>query len=428
VALAFVAASSECLSVTARLVAKAVEHTLLTASALADIQSDLHQLREYAAQAGLGGYATQAQRQAQPTPHTGLAVPRVSSARTLTAPVLQTVPALVALVGMVGTGPAQPRVDPADPADPADPVDPQPHTRTGSQCALVGCTATPTGLANRETTPSLAWLDALRHCAICEQAHRFPYRQCDNGHLYCQACFDQVQRCPMCRVDTTKVHRNLVADAVSDAATIPLKCKWQGCDTLGHGRGRERHEAVCPRAHVTRTECQAEGVLRDVLVHLATAHGLPWTHADDCGTHSLTVGAAADPVGQAMLPRPDPAGVADDTPVVLARVVPVVDSCAVRLEFESTAWESWCVEVQLVAPGFVATYMSAIAPLRYPLARHPSAPRASPQDAATGGGEGDAGAGAARGGNHPLGPLIDGRVAGDAASVFRVRLVRQARP
>jgi hypothetical protein len=267
------------------------------------------------------------------------------------------------------------------------------------------------------------WLDALRHCGICEQAHRFPYRQCDNGHIFCQTCFDRVQRCPVCRVDTATVHRNLVADAVSHAAAIPLKCKWKGCDTLGHRQGRERHEAVCPLAQVRCTECQAEGVLRDVLWHMAIVHGLPcttWTIAGDSGAHVLTptvlrLDTGADAMGHALLPRPDQAGTAaDDPPAVLVRAVRVVDLDAVRLEFESTAWESWCIEVQLVAPGFLVAYNSAIVPLRYPLSMPPRATAETLNSAALWRG----------GGAPPTGPLLDGLVLRGEASVLQVRLVR----
>ena len=90
-------------------------------------------------------------------------------------------------------------------------------------------------------------------CNGCNNVPNFaPVYQCNNGHLFCIDCFEELSSCPSCGTKMSNV-RSLLAEKILDK--IPTGCKFKeyGCevtlpreDLPTHGKECEFREIVCP--------------------------------------------------------------------------------------------------------------------------------------------------------------------------------------
>ena len=100
--------------------------------------------------------------------------------------------------------------------------------------------------------------------------------QCENGHILCSACSEEITECPSC----SEVHRirNLAMEQIID--TLQVQCKHPGCDKMMKYTERKQHEGElcdyypircpCPLPY----QCKHTGPKVTIPLHIMEKHEL----------------------------------------------------------------------------------------------------------------------------------------------------------
>ena len=59
-------------------------------------------------------------------------------------------------------------------------------------------------------------INSLCECTICYEPIKNYIYQCENGHLYCDICINNINHCGTCRSNNYKI-RNLVLESLRDS-------------------------------------------------------------------------------------------------------------------------------------------------------------------------------------------------------------------
>lgn len=213
--------------------------------------------------------------------------------------------------------------------------------------------------ADRELQRVRQAVDLLRMCEVCSQPHLFPMSQCQNGHLYCRACFARTGQCPTCRTEVLSPARCLLADLVAEALDIPMRCRW-GCGHSAAAQPREAHEAVCGHRPVQCAGCDLSLPAAELLLHCAREHGVPHS----AGSHRVEPPALAGAMKSVVL-LPTAAGPAP--PAVVVHLQRADDgSRAIWIWAQAAGHEAagrWEVVARADGPELSATLTFPLAPL-----------------------------------------------------------------
>ncbi len=139
--------------------------------------------------------------------------------------------------------------------------------------------------ASREAMEQLEELT----CPVClDVPQNCKIFQCQNGHLICERCYEQVTNCPICRTGLQKPGpRCLYAEKAIQKLSqslqkpgpiqnVPLRCKYnpQGCSYRALSASeRKVHEEECLSRPLKCPECGLESSFGLLLDHLLTEHG-----------------------------------------------------------------------------------------------------------------------------------------------------------
>lgn len=118
-------------------------------------------------------------------------------------------------------------------------------------------------------------------CVICLEAPQsVPVYQCENGHLLCTPCRDQVSHCPICRILLGR-SRNLIVEKVLEK--FPRFCKFrnQGCTVKLKTKLLSAHIDIChykpiqcPLCNI-RNECHKLLIMTEMANHMINVHKVP---------------------------------------------------------------------------------------------------------------------------------------------------------
>ena len=83
-------------------------------------------------------------------------------------------------------------------------------------------------------------------CPVCLSLPQSkPIYQCDNGHIICKSCHEQLNTCPQCRIPLGN-NRNLIAENLLEAISKPCCFAKHGCQVmLLPDQKEEDHEKSC---------------------------------------------------------------------------------------------------------------------------------------------------------------------------------------
>ena len=89
-------------------------------------------------------------------------------------------------------------------------------------------------------------IEKLLECPVCFQNPKSPDKVhfCSNGHMICDTCQAQIQRCPVCRSEDLKGQNPLLKQVM---LKLPRLCPFseQGCDVETDGNKMANHAKIC---------------------------------------------------------------------------------------------------------------------------------------------------------------------------------------
>lgn len=78
-------------------------------------------------------------------------------------------------------------------------------------------------------------------CPICKEFMFDNIYQCENGHLYCESCFNQIKKCSSCNIPMIDKNRALSTEQIRDCVELP--CQNQDCKTITSNH--KQHNEIC---------------------------------------------------------------------------------------------------------------------------------------------------------------------------------------
>ena len=98
---------------------------------------------------------------------------------------------------------------------------------------------------SESATQVLSNLKISIECPVClSLPESTPIYQCENGHIICNACHQNMAECPQCRLPLGK-NRNLLADSILEASTIPCPLAKHGCAARLQLERVDEHKQIC---------------------------------------------------------------------------------------------------------------------------------------------------------------------------------------
>ena len=100
--------------------------------------------------------------------------------------------------------------------------------------------------ANPPSSSKVCDDDQLLSCPVCLDPFTGKIFQCQNGHVLCPDCIDNVRGiCPSCRGHINKTIRNLIAEQLAQKA--PTGCGFKNCNFVGPRSEIKKHHKICER-------------------------------------------------------------------------------------------------------------------------------------------------------------------------------------
>ena len=62
-------------------------------------------------------------------------------------------------------------------------------------------------------------------CSICYQEIEEKVFQCENGHLYCEICVNQISHCGTCRCNNYKIRNKVIEDFILNKKKFNISTK-----------------------------------------------------------------------------------------------------------------------------------------------------------------------------------------------------------
>ena len=111
-------------------------------------------------------------------------------------------------------------------------------------------------------------------CNIClEVPEESPIYQCENGHIICTSCRQQLTDCPSCRVKLGRT-RSLVTEQLLDQCSRCCEFEKYGCKSKVHDLNWEAHKDVCyyKPTSCMELDCDAIIPINAFADHMRVAH------------------------------------------------------------------------------------------------------------------------------------------------------------
>lgn len=111
-------------------------------------------------------------------------------------------------------------------------------------------------------------------CHIClEVPEKSPIYQCENGHILCASCHQQLTDCPSCRVKLGRT-RSLPTEQLVDLCSRPCEYEEHGCKFKVHDLNSEAHKFVCNYKPTSCMEADCDAIIpiNGFANHMRVAH------------------------------------------------------------------------------------------------------------------------------------------------------------
>ena len=118
-----------------------------------------------------------------------------------------------------------------------------------------------------------------------------PIYQCENGHIICNACHQDMAECPQCHIPFGKI-RNLLADSILEAFTKPCPFAKHGCAARLQIDRVDDHKQICSFREFScpLRNCDEKLTMSSVKRHLIKDHANSFNTVmfSGCGLISAT--------------------------------------------------------------------------------------------------------------------------------------------
>uniref|UniRef100_A0A6P7H4A0 RING-type E3 ubiquitin transferase n=1 Tax=Diabrotica virgifera virgifera TaxID=50390 RepID=A0A6P7H4A0_DIAVI len=131
-------------------------------------------------------------------------------------------------------------------------------------------------MATKENSETLEQrLISQFECPVCFKYVSPPIRLCVSGHSFCTNCFENLNKCAVCR-EKMSPNRCILLEKLHAFLTFPCKYLDKGCSFSGKGDLRTNHQEYCEFSSTTcplgYTSCDWTGLRSEMIDHCKTNH------------------------------------------------------------------------------------------------------------------------------------------------------------
>ena len=120
-------------------------------------------------------------------------------------------------------------------------------------------------------------VQATIKCPVCMEVCFAPVTQCENGHVTCNQCLEQLKQCPVCKTESTGFRATSI-EKLADKYVWACCYSESGCDRVLEYRKAEEHKLNCVHRPVRCCPlmfCKTELKMNTdaVIEHMVSVHG-----------------------------------------------------------------------------------------------------------------------------------------------------------